>query len=346
MRRIALIVNPISGRAGRQRAKIEIIRYAKRLARQLGDDLYLHLSRYHEHALTLAREEVRCGASLVIAVGGDGTVNEVARGLIGSHTALGIVPMGSGNGLARHLALPLLTRAALKETLMHAPIPMDCGLLNGKPFFTTAGIGFDAEVGWMFANLGTRGLNSYIKATAQLFFNYSPRDYHLTVDGREIQTTALLVTFANASQFGNNARIAPHALVNDGKLNLVIVKPFPKLAIGYLASLLFHGLVDSSSYIETIPFQHLEVRCDAPLRGHIDGEPEQLPPDFEVTIHPNALQVVPGAYATEVCGDPAPAILIPYQYLNHLPRPAPLARRLRKSLRVTRIIRKGRFRNS
>lgn len=346
MRRIALIVNPISGSGGRHRAKIDIIRYAKRLARDLGDDLYLHLTRYREHAIALAQQEALQGTALVVAVGGDGTVNEVARGLMGAQTALGIVPMGSGNGLARHLALPMLTRAALKETFMHPPILMDCGLLNGIPFFTTAGIGFDAEVGWMFANLGTRGLNSYIKATTQLFFNYTPREYHLCVDGRNIDTTALLITFANASQFGNNARIAPHALVNDGKLHLVIVKPFPKIAIGYLASLLFHGLIDTSSYIETIPFEHLSVHSSEPLRGHVDGEPEQLPAEFEVTIHPAALQVVPGLYATEVCGDPAPAILIPYQYLNHLPRPATLARKLRKSLHKTRLKRRGYLRNS
>ena len=335
MRRIVLIVNPISGRAGRQKAKIDVIRYAKRLARDLGDDLQLHLTRYHQHASELAREEAERHADLVIAIGGDGTVNEVATGLLGTQTALGIVPMGSGNGLARHLALPLLTRAALKETLTRPPISMDCGLLNGKPFFTTAGIGFDAEVGWMFANLGTRGMNSYIKATTQLFFHYTPRDYHIEVDGKEIDTKALLVTFANASQFGNNARIAPHALVNDAKLQLVIVKPFPKIAIGYLASLLFHGLVDTSSYIETIPFQKLSVHCAEPLRGHVDGEPEELPSSFEVSVREDALQVVPGEYATEVCGDPAPTILIPYQYFQHLPRPAVLARQIKRSLRKT-----------
>ena len=330
MRRVALIVNPISGRGGRQHAKIEIIRYARQLARVHGFSLELYLTRYPKHATELAHNAAEQGFDLVIAVGGDGTVNEVAHGLLGTSTVLGIVPMGSGNGLARHLDLPLVTRAALRTTIERPSIAIDCGLLNGKNFFTTAGIGFDAEVGWMFAKLGTRGINSYIKATAQLFFNYRPREYEIAIDGKTLERKALLITFANASQFGNNARIAPHALVNDGTLQMVIVKPFPKIAIGYLASLLFHGLVDTSSYVETIPFQHLSVRSRTPLRGHVDGEPEQLPNAFEVSVVPNALQVVPGEHATEVCGDPAPVILVPYQYLYKLPRPSSITRQLRR----------------
>ena len=207
---------------------------------------------------------------------------------------------------------------------------MDCGLLNGKNFFTTAGIGFDAEVGWMFAKLGTRGLNSYIKATTQLFFNYKPREYEIEIDGKTLERKALLITFANASQFGNNARIAPHALVNDGMLQVVIVKPFPKIAIAYLASLLFHGLVDLSSYVETIPFKSLKVKSKSPLRGHVDGEPEQLPANFEVSVLANVLYVVPGEHATEVSGEPAPVILTPYQYLYKLPRPNSIARKFRR----------------
>ena len=330
MRQVVLIVNPISGRAGRQHAKIGIIRYARQLAREQKFALELHLTRYPKHATELARTAAEHGADLVVAVGGDGTVNEVAHGLLGTKTALGIVPMGSGNGLARHLDLSLVTRVALRTILSRPAIAMDCGLLNDKNFFTTAGIGFDAEVGWMFAKLGTRGINSYIRATTQLFFRYRPRDYELQIDGKTLERKALLITFANASQFGNNARIAPNALVNDGMLQVVIVKPFPKIAIAYLASLLFHGLVDMSSYIETISFKHLVVRSKAPLRGHVDGEPELLPSSFEVSVLPNALHVVPGEHATEVTGEPAPVILVPYQYLHKLPRPTTIVKQLRK----------------
>ena len=330
MRQVVLIVNPISGHAGRQHAKIEIIRYARQLAREQELSLELYLTRYPKHATELAKQAADRGVDLVIAVGGDGTVNEVAHGLLNTKTALGIIPMGSGNGLARHLDLSLLSRVALRTTLQRPSIAMDSGLLNNKNFFTTAGIGFDAEVGWMFANLGTRGINSYIKATAQLFFKYRPRDYEIEIDGQRLERKALLITFANASQFGNNARIAPHALVNDGTLQMVVVKPFPKIAIAYLASLLFHGLVDTSSYVETIPFKHLSVRSKMPLRGHIDGEPEQLPSHFEVSVLPKALYVVPGEHATEVSGEPAPVILAPYQYLNKLPRPGSLTRHLQR----------------
>ena len=330
MRKVVLIVNPISGRAGRRHEKISIIRYARELAREYDYSLELYLTRYPQHATELAQQSAKRGIDLVIAVGGDGTVNEVAHGLLNSQTALGIVPMGSGNGLARHLALSLVTRTALRTVLQNDSITMDCGLLNGTHFFTTAGIGFDAEVGWMFAKLGTRGIGSYIKATAQLFFKYHPRDYEIEIDGEKLERKALLITFANASQFGNNARIAPHALVNDGELQMVIVKPFPKIAISYLASLLFHGLVDTSSYIETISFRHLSIRCATPLHGHVDGEPKQLPEHFEVEVRPNVLRVVAGEHATEVSGEPAPIILAPYQYLSKLPRPETFKKRLRR----------------
>lgn len=330
MKRIALIVNPVSGRAGRHATKLDLIRYAKHLSRLHNLSLDLHLTRYPNHATELAQKEAFAGTDVLIAVGGDGTVNEVAQGLVGSETALGIVPMGSGNGLARHLDLPLIPRVALRTTLLQNPLAMEYGQIDGKSFFTTAGIGFDAEVGWMFAQLASRGMNSYIKATAQLFFDYTPHDYEIVVDGKCIQRKALLITFANASQFGNNARIAPHALVNDGLLQMVVVHPFPKIAIPYLASLLFHGRVDTSNYVETIPFRTLSVRCQAPLRGHVDGEPIELPNTFDVAIANQKLQILPGEHATELTGEPAPAILVPYQYIYHLPRPRAIARKIRQ----------------
>ncbi len=330
MRYITLIVNPISGYAGRYRAKLDAIRYAKQWVVASGDRLDLYLTRHVGHATALAQMAVAQGVDLVIAIGGDGTVNEVARGLLSSQTALGIVPMGSGNGLARHLDLSLIAKQALRTILERPPIAMDCGEIDGQRFFTTAGIGFDAEIGWMFANLGRRGINSYIKATTQLFFHYAPRDYEIEIDGTVSHHKALLITFANASQFGNNARIAPSAVVNDGLLQMVIVRPFPKIAIGYLALLLFHGLVDVSMYVDTIPFKQLRIRCQGALRGHVDGEPIELPNEFEVKVCERVLQIVPGEHAREVSGERAPAILVPYQYWHNLPRPAAIAKQWKK----------------
>ena len=180
---------------------------------------------------------------------------------------------------------------------------MDCGLAAGIPFVTTAGVGLDAEIGWEFANLNGRGMRNYIRATAELYFRYKPRTFELEVDGHQLQRRALLLTFANASQFGNNALIAPTARVDDGQLTLVVVRPFPKVAIGFLAALLFQGLVDRTSYVETINFTRLRVRCsEAKVHGHVDGEPVTFPGEFGVEICPSALQMVAGSQAPELTG--------------------------------------------
>ncbi len=295
-----LILNPKSGKGGRRSAKRNALLRARVLRKQLGVELELLPTTHAGHATELARTHGGDALVRVVAIGGDGTVNETACGLIGGQSPLGIVPMGSGNGLARHLGIPLGPAAAVDLAFAGRVIDMDCGTIGGRHFFTTAGVGLDAEVGWAFANLSGRGLANYIRATTELFFRYRPKRYRITVDGQTMEREALMVTFANASQFGNNAIIAPAARVNDGWLDMVIVKPFPKVAIGVLASMLMSGRVDRVSYVESIRFQHAVVEMEGDSKGHVDGEPFELGGRFEVRVVPSALRAIAGGRAREV----------------------------------------------
>ena len=299
---IALIINPTSGSARRRKMRMHLIKHARRHLRTGKTQLGITLTRHPQHATELVAEEVARGTRLIIACGGDGTVNETATGLIDTPASLAIVPMGSGNGLARHLDVPLHWRHALDLALQGPLVTMDCGCIADRNFFATAGIGLDAEVGWAFATLNTRGLKSYIKATAQLYFHYKPRTYKLTIDGEPFECQALMLTFANGSQFGNNAVIAPRARVNDGMLDLVIVRPFPKMAIGVLATLLFQGYIDMSPHVETRRFRHIHATLPGPMRGHVDGEPIELPQELDISVRPGVLRTVAGPNAPEIAG--------------------------------------------
>ncbi len=300
-RGIYLILNPKSGKGGRRSAKRNALVQARRLRDRLGVGLELLPTAYAGHATELSKALSQDDGARVVAIGGDGTVNETASGLIGGRSPLGIVPMGSGNGLARHLGVPLGPTAAVNLAFSGRVIDMDCGVIGGRHFFTTAGVGLDAEVGWAFANLSGRGLANYIRATTELFFRYRPKRYRIEVDGQVLEREALMVTFANASQFGNNAIIAPHARVNDGWLDMVIVKPFPKVAIGVLASMLMSGRVDRVSYVESIRFRHTRVELEGEQgKGHVDGEPFALEKSFEVSVVPSALRAIAGVRAKEI----------------------------------------------
>lgn len=293
-------MNPIAGKRGRRRAKSLAIRRARTLAKSKNYTINLLKTQYAGHASILAKQEAAHSNARILALGGDGTINETAQGLIGSQCPLAIIPMGSGNGLARHLHIPLNPTLAIDTALSNPPIEMDYGSIDGHPFFTTAGIGLDAEVGWAFSELAGRGMANYIRATTELYFKYKPKEYQLTVDGIPLQRRALMITFANANQFGNNARIAPEARINDGWLELVIVRPFPKVAIGPLAAKLLRGTINRSPWIESFKFKHASIVATDEIRGHVDGEPIMLGKQFEVSIVPNALRIIPGSKAREL----------------------------------------------
>lgn len=291
MLHIAVIFNPISGAKGRKEAKRTLFNLLRNGVNRKLYDVTFYRTRHSKQATELTQKAIENGSNLIICCGGDGTVNETALALLGKNTPLAIIPAGSGNGLARHLGIPLSPKNALNAALEGPTLRMDCGSIAGKLFCTTAGIGLDAEVGWLFANLENRGMAAYLHATAQLYFKYKPRWYTIKINGQSLREQALLITFANASQFGNNAVIAPKANVTDGYLDLVIVRPFPKVEIAVLAAMLFNGNIDKSQYVKTIQFKQLHIVADEPTRGHADGEPIELPQAFDVHVHPACLSV-------------------------------------------------------
>jgi YegS/Rv2252/BmrU family lipid kinase len=241
-------------------------------------------------AVDFAKKALEQGATRIIAVGGDGTINEVASVLVGKSIALGIIPVGSGNGLARHLNIPLNYKKAFQKALVSATIKIDVGHINNRPFFCTAGIGFDAAVAHRFANSKGRGLLNYIKATIITLFKYKP--IQVSINNAPVENIFSL-SIANANQFGNNAFISPFSNIQDGQLELVKIGILNKLQAGIIAVRLFKKSIHHSNDVHIIACKTASIYYvkNAPI--HIDGE--NLVTDNEllnITISPFALNVI------------------------------------------------------
>lgn len=260
----------------------------------------LLLTEYPGHATAIAQQGVREGVKAVVAVGGDGTVNEVARGLLGSSVALGIVPVGSGNGLARQLRLPLGTGEAVRFAVNASESPLiDAGFLNDVPFFCTAGVGFDAWVAHAYARYARRGLAAYVRATASTLWRYRPERYRLLAPGLADEFThpagepLFSLTFANAGQYGNDAWIAPEARLDDGLLDVALLRPFPKPLAAAMSRRLFTGQLASSRYYSAVRGAGFTLEAPVPLLLHFDGEPLVLTDSrISVRLQPKALRVL------------------------------------------------------
>lgn len=248
-------------------------------------------SRHAGHATKLAQEAVEKGADIVAAVGGDGTVNEVGKALIHSPAALAIIPVGSGNGLARHLAIPVGLKPALQALNTARPVLMDSAKINGKTFLGVAGIGFDARIAWEFSHFGKRGFFSYCQVALKEFSKYKPESYLITVDGKEIVKEAFILTFANCSQYGNQMIIAPQALLNDGLLDLVMIDRIPKYTIPFLFYKFKKGKIDHSPHFETIRFKELSIQKQS-VQAHVDGEPLLLEESIRVSVQPASVKIM------------------------------------------------------
>ncbi len=249
----------------------------------------LFFTEYVGHATEIAQRAVKEGVSKVVAIGGDGTVNEVGRGLIDSETALGIVPIGSGNGLARHLKIPLKIDKAIQFAVSQSAVLMDVCFLNEIPFFCTAGVGFDAEVAHEFAKQNSRGLKTYARMALKSFRTYKPETFQI---GNE-DKTVFAITFANATQYGNNAMISPKSKIDDGLIEMVLLKPFPFGAAPIIGVRLFRGTLPNSRYIETKTGELFSLKSDKNFLIHYDGEPHQLTTnELNVNIKKQSLKVI------------------------------------------------------
>jgi YegS/Rv2252/BmrU family lipid kinase len=227
----------------------------------------------------------------VVAVGGDGTINEVASGLIGTNTALGIVPNGSGNGFARHLDISTRMNRAIEMLNNSEVINVDYGLVNDQPFFSTCGVGFDAIVAQDFSD-SSRGFKGYLQSIFKDFFQYKADTYQLKGEGIDITTTAFLVNFANAGQWGYDAYIAPKASVQDGWLDVAIVSEFPMTAAAGLALSLFTKNIDEKLHMNTIRTKELTLTRASEGAMHIDGTPMVMPAELHVKIVEEGLKVL------------------------------------------------------
>lgn len=230
----------------------------------------------------------------VVAVGGDGTVNEVAKAIVNTNIALGIVPIGSGNGLARSLGLSMQINDVIKQIVKGKYHTIDSGTVNGRAFFCTSGIGFDAHIGNLFATSVKRGLQSYVKITFRELFLYRAKNYTLKFNNQEIKRKAFLITVANAGQYGNDFYIAPNAKLDDGEFHVVILKPFNFLKVFEIFTKILAKKADKSSSIETYVTSELTVTRDSKDTIHFDGEPALEEQTLNYSNLKNSLKVIVG----------------------------------------------------
>ena len=286
---VLAIINPLSGTTSVSQ-KARLCDLFLRRADALGYAAEAVLTTCPGHATKLATAAVEQSASRVLAIGGDGTINETARALRRSATALGIVPIGSGNGLARHLGISLNPANAIERALTGRPVVIDSAEINEHPFFCTAGLGFEAYVAHAFARQSVRGLPTYIRTALRAFWSYRPERFMM--DG-ETEKELFSLTFANAGQFGNNAWMAPTANIADGRLEQCEMRPFPAQVGGVLAWRLFNKSINQSPYWQGRSITRATVQTNDPLLIHADGEPlTLLSGRAEVRVLPGSLLVL------------------------------------------------------
>lgn len=285
---IVFIVNPVSGTGRQKRIGGVIEKYLDRSKYSFT----IHFTDSRGHATILARQAVAGGAKVVVAVGGDGTVNEVGRGVVGSNAAMAIIPTGSGNGLARHLKLPMNFRKAIGIINRGYTRTIDTATLNGAFFVNVAGVGFDALVARKFAEAERRGFLSYFSISTSAYSRYQPKKYFITIDGRQYKRRALMISFANSSQFGNNTTIAPKASLDDGLIDVCILKKLPFWKITLLSPLIFTKKFDRTPYLEIIQGKEITVQRKKGKYVHLDGDHGKEEKTFSVNVVPLSLHVV------------------------------------------------------
>ncbi len=287
------IVNPISGAGANRDAAAARAALLRERFRAAGLDGEVHVTERRHHAAELARTAIDRGVHTVIAWGGDGTINEVGSVLGGTGAALGIVPAGSGNGFARALGVPRTAAAAIDGALLGVERLIDAGELNGRMFLNIAGIGLDARIAERFnaCEQGKRGIGPYFRIGLHEAFCYEPQPLEIALDGERIDSRALLIAFANGSEYGNRARIAPHARLDDGRLEAVVVEDRRPVARLWGSRHLLLSRPERAAGMTFRSIQHAEVRGTGPLPFHVDGEHGVADHVISVRIRPGYLRV-------------------------------------------------------
>ena len=287
---ILFIVNPRAGITIKSKFIIQLL-----AGQYLDSSKYkpqVQFTQYPTHATELALDAVEKGIPVVIAVGGDGTVNEVARALVNTNTTMGILPTGSGNGLAHHLKIPMNIFNALKVINEGHTKYIDTVKLNEKIFTSIAGVGFDAMVAEKFASSGVRGLISYMRIIIQEYPGYMPLDYELIIDDKELRRNALMISFANSDQFGFHSRIAPQAMIDDGWLDICVVKKPTFFKVFFTAPRVFFGTLGKTGYAEYFRGKNIKILHTAGTKVNLDGEAFSVEKDIQISIIPRSLKMI------------------------------------------------------
>jgi len=288
---VVIIINPVAGgaRPSTASSRVQIARDALKAAGETGEVI---VTEAVGHGRELAARAVNNGARLVIAWGGDGTLNEIGSAVAFTSAALGIVPAGSGNGLARELGVSRRPAEAIARSLCAAPRPIDVGEIEGRLFINLAGVGFDAHIATEFAVPGRRrGFLGYVAVTARALASYVPLEYRIRSDGQVRTTRAVLLTLANSAQFGNGACIAPGARLDDGWLDLVAFEERSRFATVCALPRLFNGTVEKVRGCRIDRVREVAIEADRPLTFHVDGEPVAGGTTLRARVHPAALRV-------------------------------------------------------
>jgi diacylglycerol kinase (ATP) len=285
---ILFIINPISG--GKSKAGLPGI-IDGQLDRSQFSPNYA-FTEYAGHAAEIAEEALQKSFDVIVAVGGDGTINEIASVVKKYGKTLGIVPFGSGNGLARFLKIPMDTRKAIQLLNNYTVKCIDTAVFNGKDFYNIAGVGFDAHISSVFASDKGRGLAGYVRLGLKEVLRYKPAHYKINIDGKIFERKAYAVSIANSSQYGNNAYISPHASVTDGLLDVCIIKAFPIYKLPLLAFYVFGKKTDQTEMVEIIQGKDIQILRAEEGAVHIDGEPFFMNKEIKVYIEPLSLNVI------------------------------------------------------
>ncbi len=289
--KILFILNPQSGKLKGNPEKIESMAKAIQINFPGSD---MRLTQAPGHATQLARAAVLAGYDAAIAIGGDGTLNETARGLAGTETALGVIPNGSGNGFARELGMPMLFEEALARLQKPRVILCDAGRANGELFLNLAGVGIEADIAWQFMQQGkngARGMWPYFKIGARTAFTYTPKTLTVETDGETHSFAPLTLVFANGRQYGSNFKIAPQASLTDGKLDMVIVSNAPKWKLALAAPSFFTDNWRPFGLTQTAHVSHARIQLPGEIIYHVDGEPRRTKDQLEISVEPRALKV-------------------------------------------------------
>lgn len=244
------------------------------------------------HATTLAKEAIEKDFDIIASVGGDGTINEIASVVESSGKTMAIIPCGSGNGLARTLKIPLNNIQAIKNLNLLRSIKIDSGIFNERKFFNMAGIGFDAHISALFAQDKNRGFKGYINSILKEINNYKFQQYEIEIDGVNYLREAFMLSIANSSQYGNNAHISPLALLDDGLLDVCIIKPFPIFKFPFLGYRMFSKTAHHSAYVEILRGENIKIIRSEEGPVHLDGEPLILPSKISVSVKHLSLELL------------------------------------------------------